>query len=151
MIWQAVTKLLIWILQCSCLLSKYTQKCTYLVFVVSQVDGDTVTFSFEMRSGREHNTPDKAMWGFSCTVRAQARTCFSIFFRHDSDLHLKRKLDVDFIISAFHRSWMWACILYSASCGMQVVIVIQVWCMFYIGRIQFVAGTVNVSGTHCTQ
>lgn len=24
-----------------------------------------------MRSGREHNTPDKAMWGFACTVRAQ--------------------------------------------------------------------------------
>uniref|UniRef100_A0A803W0B6 HECT domain E3 ubiquitin protein ligase 4 n=1 Tax=Ficedula albicollis TaxID=59894 RepID=A0A803W0B6_FICAL len=35
------------------------------------VEGDTVTFSFEMRSGREHNTPDKAMWGFACTVRAQ--------------------------------------------------------------------------------
>lgn len=39
----------------------------------SQVEGDTVTFSFEMRSGREHNTPDKAMWGFSCTVRAQVQ------------------------------------------------------------------------------
>lgn len=26
-----------------------------------------------MRSGREHNTPDKAMWGFSCTVRAQVK------------------------------------------------------------------------------
>ncbi|XP_058850690.1 probable E3 ubiquitin-protein ligase HECTD4 isoform X1 [Acipenser ruthenus] len=36
-----------------------------------KVEGDTVTFSFEMRSGREHNTPDKAMWGFSATVRAQ--------------------------------------------------------------------------------
>uniref|UniRef100_A0A8C5PCF1 HECT domain E3 ubiquitin protein ligase 4 n=1 Tax=Leptobrachium leishanense TaxID=445787 RepID=A0A8C5PCF1_9ANUR len=36
-----------------------------------KVEGDTVTFSFEMRSGREHNTPDKAMWGFCCTVRAQ--------------------------------------------------------------------------------
>uniref|UniRef100_A0A452TXS8 HECT domain E3 ubiquitin protein ligase 4 n=1 Tax=Ursus maritimus TaxID=29073 RepID=A0A452TXS8_URSMA len=36
-----------------------------------KVEGDTVTFSFEMRSGREHNTPDKAMWGFACTVRAQ--------------------------------------------------------------------------------
>ncbi|KAI8513245.1 putative E3 ubiquitin-protein ligase HTD4 [Branchiostoma belcheri] len=35
------------------------------------VDGDTVTFSFEMRSGREHNTPDRAMWGFLITVRAQ--------------------------------------------------------------------------------
>lgn len=30
-----------------------------------------MTFSFEMRSGREHNTPDKAMWGFLVTVRAQ--------------------------------------------------------------------------------
>ena len=38
---------------------------------LSQVDGDTVTFTFEMKSGREHSTPDKAMWGFSCTVRPQ--------------------------------------------------------------------------------
>lgn len=30
-----------------------------------------MTFTFEMRSGREHNTPDKACWGFACTVRAQ--------------------------------------------------------------------------------
>ena len=30
-----------------------------------------MTFSFEMKSGREHSTPDKAMWGFSCTVRPQ--------------------------------------------------------------------------------
>ncbi|GAB6029828.1 putative E3 ubiquitin-protein ligase HTD4 [Chamberlinius hualienensis] len=36
-----------------------------------KVEGDTVTFAFEMRSGREHNTPDKAMWGFLVTVRAQ--------------------------------------------------------------------------------
>ena len=36
-----------------------------------KVDGDTVTFSFEMKSGREHSTPDRAMWGFSCTVRPQ--------------------------------------------------------------------------------
>ncbi|KAA8578851.1 hypothetical protein FQN60_005319, partial [Etheostoma spectabile] len=35
------------------------------------VEGDTVTFSFEMRSGREHNTPDKAMWGFSCTESSE--------------------------------------------------------------------------------
>ena len=39
-----------------------------------QVDGDTVTITFEMRSGREHNTPDKAMWGFLITVRAQEST-----------------------------------------------------------------------------
>ena len=30
-----------------------------------------MTFSFEMKSGREHSTPDKAMWGFCCTVRPQ--------------------------------------------------------------------------------
>ena len=24
-----------------------------------------------MKSGREHNTPDKAVWGFACTVRPQ--------------------------------------------------------------------------------
>ncbi|XP_076346000.1 putative E3 ubiquitin-protein ligase HECTD4 isoform X3 [Tachypleus tridentatus] len=36
-----------------------------------KVDGDTVTFSFEMRSGREHTSPDSAMWGFLVTVRAQ--------------------------------------------------------------------------------
>ncbi|KAK3084084.1 hypothetical protein FSP39_007865 [Pinctada imbricata] len=39
-----------------------------------KVEGDTVTLSFEMRSGREHNTPDKAMWGFQVTVRAQEST-----------------------------------------------------------------------------
>ena len=36
-----------------------------------QVEGDVVTLSFEMKSGREHSTPDKAMWGFSCIVRPQ--------------------------------------------------------------------------------
>lgn len=45
-----------------------------------QVDGDTVTFSFEMRSGREHNTPDKAMWGFLVTVRAQVVYTFRLKF-----------------------------------------------------------------------
>ncbi|XP_030623120.1 LOW QUALITY PROTEIN: probable E3 ubiquitin-protein ligase HECTD4 [Chanos chanos] len=52
-------------------LVKCTNTLSLLLFIVFQVEGDTVTFSFEMRSGREHNTPDKAMWGFSCTVRAQ--------------------------------------------------------------------------------
>lgn len=36
-----------------------------------QVEGDTATFTFEMKSGREHSTPDRAMWGFSCIVRPQ--------------------------------------------------------------------------------
>ena len=36
-----------------------------------QIDGDTVTIMFEMKSGREHSTPDKAMWGFACTIRPQ--------------------------------------------------------------------------------
>ena len=40
----------------------------------TQVEGDTVTFTFEMKSGREHSTPDRAMWGFSCTVRPQEST-----------------------------------------------------------------------------
>ena len=39
--------------------------------VCVQVEGDVVTFTFEMKSGREHSTPDKAMWGFACTVRPQ--------------------------------------------------------------------------------
>ena len=30
-----------------------------------------VTFTFDMTSGREHCTPDSAMWGFACTVRPQ--------------------------------------------------------------------------------
>lgn len=46
-------------------------KCVFPPLLNFKVEGDTVTFSFEMRSGREHNTPDKAMWGFACTVRAQ--------------------------------------------------------------------------------
>lgn len=49
-----------------------------------QVDGDTVTFSFEMRSGREHNTPDKAMWGFLVTVRAQVVYRLNFVF----DIHI---------------------------------------------------------------
>ena len=38
---------------------------------VLRVDGDTLTVSFEMRSGREHNTPDRALWGFRLSVQAQ--------------------------------------------------------------------------------
>ena len=38
---------------------------------VMKVDGDSVTLTFEMRSGREHNTPDRALWGFRLSVRAQ--------------------------------------------------------------------------------
>jgi E3 ubiquitin-protein ligase HECTD4 len=34
------------------------------------VDGEAVTFVFEMRSGREQNVPDKALWGFKVAVRA---------------------------------------------------------------------------------
>ena len=33
-----------------------------------------MTFTFEMKSGREHSTPDRAMWGFACTVRPQEAT-----------------------------------------------------------------------------
>ena len=48
------------------------------VWLLFQIEGDTVTLSFEMRSGREHNTPDKAMWGFLITVRAQVRACSTL-------------------------------------------------------------------------
>jgi E3 ubiquitin-protein ligase HECTD4 len=37
---------------------------------VLKVEGDTVTLSFEMRSGREHNTPDRALWGFKVKKEA---------------------------------------------------------------------------------
>eukprot|EP00116_Pleurobrachia_bachei_P001246 sb/3461508/ len=40
---------------------------------LDQVEGDAVTFSFEMRSGREHNTRDRAIWEFACTVGAHER------------------------------------------------------------------------------
>ena len=33
-----------------------------------------MTFTFEMKSGREHSTPDRAMWGFACTIRPQEAT-----------------------------------------------------------------------------
>ena len=33
-----------------------------------------MTFTFEMKSGREHSTPDRAMWGLACTVRPQEAT-----------------------------------------------------------------------------
>ena len=45
--------------------------CMYVSMCICQVDGDKVTFAFEMKSGREHSTPDKAMWGFACVVRPQ--------------------------------------------------------------------------------
>ncbi len=34
-----------------------------------KVEGETVTLVFEMRSGREHNTPDRAIWGFKVGQR----------------------------------------------------------------------------------
>ncbi|XP_031557373.1 probable E3 ubiquitin-protein ligase HECTD4, partial [Actinia tenebrosa] len=32
------------------------------------VDGDSVTFVFQVKSTRERTTPDKAVWGFACSV-----------------------------------------------------------------------------------
>jgi len=43
-----------------------------------------VTFTFEMRSGREHNTPDGAVWGIRVTVKASVRL-FNEFVSYDSD------------------------------------------------------------------
>jgi hypothetical protein len=36
-----------------------------------KVEGESVTLVFEMRSGREHNTPDRAIWGFKVGKRGQ--------------------------------------------------------------------------------
>jgi hypothetical protein len=36
-----------------------------------KVEGESVTLVFEMRSGREHNTPDRAIWGFKVGQRGQ--------------------------------------------------------------------------------
>jgi len=33
-----------------------------------KVEGEVVTISFQVKSARERNTPDNAVWGFSCTV-----------------------------------------------------------------------------------
>jgi hypothetical protein len=44
---------------------------------VLKVEGDTVTLSFEMRSGREHNTPDRALWGFKVKKRSYIVLLFS--------------------------------------------------------------------------
>jgi len=56
------------------------------------VEGDTVTVTFEMKSGREHNTPDKAVWGFACIVRPQEVTsddrCTSLPFIIDLSLSI---------------------------------------------------------------
>jgi hypothetical protein len=55
------------------------------------VEGDTVTLSFEMRSGREHNTPDKAMWGFLVTVRAQVHNYLAL------DIHIMWSILLPFL------------------------------------------------------
>ena len=59
-----------------------------------------MTFSFEMRSGREHNTPDKAMWGFSVTVRAQVGLDYLSFllnfycwFPQQTTVHIEEQKD----------------------------------------------------------
>ena len=33
-----------------------------------KVEGEAVTFSLQVKSARERNTPDHAVWGFCCTV-----------------------------------------------------------------------------------
>ena len=42
-----------------------------IFFLVLQVEGDSVTLTIEMKSGHEHSTPNKVMWGFACIVRPQ--------------------------------------------------------------------------------
>ena len=33
-----------------------------------KVESEAVTISFQVKSARERNTPDNAVWGFSCIV-----------------------------------------------------------------------------------
>ena len=55
---------------------------------VMKIDGDTITLSFEMRSGREHNTPDKAVWGFKASIRAQEQEDSSSIKPYMADIAL---------------------------------------------------------------
>ena len=55
---------------------------------VMKVDGDTLTATFEMRSGREHNTPDRALWGFRLSVRAEEAEAPSCIQPATSDIAL---------------------------------------------------------------
>ena len=49
---------------------------------VIRIEGDTVTLNFEMRSGREHNTPDQAVWGFRVCVRPHEEPVESSINKH---------------------------------------------------------------------
>lgn len=101
-----------------------------------------MTFSFEMRSGREHNTPDKAMWGFSCTVRAQVEhgntgMCQIMFNRAGSVEHEVRPLIPKMLfVSVFRNhqrtfleaspSWQtlhWVCQCWPARCSASYITV----------------------------
>ena len=42
-----------------------------------KVEGDAVTISFQVKSSRERNTPDVAVWGFSCIVSTKVGQFFS--------------------------------------------------------------------------
>ena len=41
-----------------------------------KIDGEAVTFSFHVKSARERNTSDKAVWGFSCIV--SDKVCYEL-------------------------------------------------------------------------
>ena len=53
---------------------------------ILRVDGDTVTIVFEVRSGREHNTPDKAVWGFKINIRAQEQEDTTVIKPYMADI-----------------------------------------------------------------
>lgn len=36
-----------------------------------KVEGESVTFSFQVKSSRERATQDNAVWGFNCTITAK--------------------------------------------------------------------------------
>ena len=45
-----------------------------------KVEGEAVTLSFQVKSARERNTPDHAIWGFSCTVSSKVSIKLVIHF-----------------------------------------------------------------------
>lgn len=47
-----------------------------------KVEGDAVTISFQLKSTRERNTPDNAVWGFSCIISTKVRHMKGYLFQN---------------------------------------------------------------------
>lgn len=47
-----------------------------------KLEGDAVTISFQLKSTRERNTPDNAVWGFSCIISTKVRHMKGYLFQN---------------------------------------------------------------------